>query len=176
MPEVLRRLFSIPLWVAVLLEVACVGGITWLQAMFKVDDVPDLWITGFAPQTLHDLFSGGPEWRAGYLRLELFDLFPYMWGYTILFGHLLQRFGPFHSAAWIPIIILVTDIVENVLIITLLQSWHPDMSHTWESIARVVSLAVQIKWMLVAVAIICLIVGVLRVLFGRRDGSSKKKT
>lgn len=152
-------LIAFPLKWLFLFEAFCVAVILAVKQLYGLGDIPDLMFAGYTPQQLHDMFlTMGVDGRRGYYWTILFDLSPYMWGYTLLLGALFARTYA-EKCLLIPLVTFLLDVIENSLVSYLLWSWkEPCCSETFTHVAFYASTATQLKWGSLVVAVVVLFI------------------
>lgn len=137
---------------AAIFEIFCSGVMFWILIPFEKKygggHPPDLWF-GISDNKLYDYLNEiGPDGRKGYAKLNAWDLFPYMWGYTILFGSLLyrqcQKSKISTNLSLIYILAVLSDCLESFICRhatkTFPERIHPDL-------LTLASLGNQMKWL-----------------------------
>eukprot|EP00516_Mucochytrium_quahogii_P003365 CAMPEP_0203755388 /NCGR_PEP_ID=MMETSP0098-20131031/8841_1 /ASSEMBLY_ACC=CAM_ASM_000208 /TAXON_ID=96639 /ORGANISM=" , Strain NY0313808BC1" /LENGTH=143 /DNA_ID=CAMNT_0050646821 /DNA_START=57 /DNA_END=485 /DNA_ORIENTATION=- len=134
----------------------------------KLVNSPDVHL-GYTPERLHEIFRDfGQDGRRAYIYLELFDFFPYMFGYTFLLGTILYKLIPNIAgngkgksiSQWTPclaILVWISDVVENCCQLYLVWKWTGEdcCSRQFSDLARMGSSANTAKW---AVFAICFVI------------------
>eukprot|EP00286_Rhodomonas_abbreviata_P006119 CAMPEP_0181332700 /NCGR_PEP_ID=MMETSP1101-20121128/25254_1 /TAXON_ID=46948 /ORGANISM="Rhodomonas abbreviata, Strain Caron Lab Isolate" /LENGTH=149 /DNA_ID=CAMNT_0023442403 /DNA_START=174 /DNA_END=623 /DNA_ORIENTATION=+ len=137
-----------------------------LQFATGIEEVPDLWFS-FSDEKLHSYFDHlGPDGRHAYFGLELFDLFPYMWGYKLLLGALMTRVAGAQSPLrFLPIVTFLVDVVENMCLMYLVHTWKVGgacCSEKFSQVALLASAANVCKWSSLGVVVLLLVTLFLR--------------
>ena len=122
---------------------------------------------GYTRQEVHDLFHNiGPNGREVYMvtALTLDVLFPLTFGLLMVF--IVVRNYPAKVGRWLlllPILVVLFDLLENFTIAHLAWHYKPD---ELAPLADVASFFTMTKWVLAAVAVTVLVIGII----GRRGG------
>lgn len=122
--------------------------------------LPDLLLPGqgYSPKRLHAILHElGAQKRSDYLLIELYDLVPYMWVYTLSLAVLMRAASrrmpsllPDHIALALPLLPLVADFVENVGQMYACYNWTTHLyrdDHVALALARMATVANTVKWL-----------------------------
>eukprot|EP00744_Colponema_vietnamica_P018417 GILI01025989.1.p1 GENE.GILI01025989.1~~GILI01025989.1.p1 ORF type:complete len:200 (+),score=21.79 GILI01025989.1:32-631(+) len=146
-----KRVFfaSLILWIVTFVGMGILSSLDPATAAEK-PGIPDLAFT-LSPDQIHaTLVLFGESGRKIYLVCEIFDIFPYMFGYSIFFTLLgirvLSQFLPqchaIHYACFLPLISHMFDLVETSIMIHFLSIF-PARN---DSLALVYSAFLSAKW------------------------------
>eukprot|EP00743_Colponemidia_sp_Colp-15_P007988 GILK01008651.1.p1 GENE.GILK01008651.1~~GILK01008651.1.p1 ORF type:complete len:191 (+),score=15.10 GILK01008651.1:46-618(+) len=177
---------TLNIFFAIAFEVVTVMGINYFAAKHPAMHTPagSLYVPDFSlgltAKELHTMFETyGESGRSAYYDVALFDLFPYMFGYSILLTLLLSRALRFANlrntlfdyVCLLPSISHISDIVENVSVISLLKS-HPHVDPL--SLAAFTA-GVRTKWCVFAITLVLLVCLFIRGLMRTATVPEKKK-
>lgn len=144
---------------------------TLLSSFLPKDHALDLKFAYTVEEAYHSLNQLDPDQREIYIfGVWALDM-PYLIIYFFFFSGLLRFLHGNRKFYWVPLLISLTDFIENLLLLRILKLF-PD---TQSGLVRLCSFFTTSKWIFVGGLVICLLMGVWSFLSQRKKTSSSSQ-